>query len=114
MHNRKMAIGWTPFAIMHHLQFVDKNATKEDIGRRYYNNGIGAMYHLYSHNGFQTNFSAYLRYLVYYVLAMLTAFTAGVHRKSYFYHRFFKGGLSFFNMWKDPSYREQVQRSDWF
>lgn len=41
-------IGWAPRAVMEHYQVVKKNATIEDIKRRYINNGICIPYNIYA------------------------------------------------------------------
>ena len=41
-------IGWAPGAIMHHYQVAKKNATVEDIKRRFMNNGICIPYNIYA------------------------------------------------------------------
>lgn len=48
IHKRNYLIGWTPHGVMQHLQFVKKNATVSDLKRRYYNNGIGVPYRLFT------------------------------------------------------------------
>ncbi|MBK8551376.1 MAG: glycosyltransferase family 2 protein [Ignavibacteria bacterium] len=41
-------IGWAPKAVMEHYQIVKKNATTEDIKRRFMNNGICIPYNIYA------------------------------------------------------------------
>jgi glycosyltransferase involved in cell wall biosynthesis len=48
LKKRNMKIGWAPKALMHHCQMVDKNATIEDIKRRFMNNGICIPYNIYA------------------------------------------------------------------
>ncbi len=47
MHKKGYLLGWTPQSTMHHLQFVDKNATLKDMKRRFRNNGICETYILF-------------------------------------------------------------------
>src|ERR1035437_912278 len=35
LHQQKRLIGWTPYASMQHLQFVDRQGTVKDMGRRF-------------------------------------------------------------------------------
>lgn len=114
MHQQKMLIGWTPHAVMHHLQFVAKNGTVEDIGRRYYNNGVGEGFHSYVTSNYKPNFSVYLRYLTALALFPVASVVAICSRKFFFYKCYFKGVLAFHELWKNPKYREQVLRRDWF
>lgn len=44
MQDRGWKIVWAPDALVWHCQTVAKNATKEDLCRRYYNNGIVSAY----------------------------------------------------------------------
>jgi len=44
LKKNKLLIGWTPYAITYHLQFVEKNATIKDIERRFKNNGRAFAY----------------------------------------------------------------------
>lgn len=48
LKKRNLPIGWAPKAIMYHCQIVDKNATEEDIKRRFMNNGICIPYNIYA------------------------------------------------------------------
>ena len=57
LHNEKRLIGWTPFATMQHLQFVSKQGTERDMGRRFYNVGISTSYGVFRANGFKWNWA---------------------------------------------------------
>ncbi|MBS1517248.1 MAG: glycosyltransferase family 2 protein [Bacteroidetes bacterium] len=48
LYKKKYLIGWAPDALMYHYQIVSKNATIEDIKRRFYNNGICIPYNIYA------------------------------------------------------------------
>ena len=48
LKKRNLKIGWAPKALMYHCQIVDKNATIEDIKRRFMNNGICIPYNIYA------------------------------------------------------------------
>lgn len=56
LHKNKMLIGYTPFATMKHLQFVNIQGTEKDMGRRFYNVGISETYGLFRENNFKFNF----------------------------------------------------------
>ncbi|GBG57994.1 glycosyl transferase [Sporomusaceae bacterium FL31] len=47
LHEAKCPIGWSSKALMEHYQIVKKNATKQDIKRRFINNGVGIPYRIY-------------------------------------------------------------------
>lgn len=57
LHKKQMLIGYTPFATMKHLQFVDKQGTEKDMGRRFYNVGISETYGFFRENNFKFNAS---------------------------------------------------------
>ena len=48
LKKRGCLIGWAPKAIMEHYQIAKKNATVEDIKRRFINNGICIPYNIYA------------------------------------------------------------------
>lgn len=48
LKKRKCVIGWAPKALMEHYQIAKKNATVEDIKRRFMNNGICIPYNIYA------------------------------------------------------------------
>ncbi len=48
LRKKNMKIGWSPKAVMYHCQIVDRNATLQDIERRFRNNGICIPYNIYA------------------------------------------------------------------
>jgi cellulose synthase/poly-beta-1,6-N-acetylglucosamine synthase-like glycosyltransferase len=48
LKKRGCLIGWAPKAVMEHYQIAKKNATLEDIKRRFMNNGICIPYNIYA------------------------------------------------------------------
>jgi glycosyltransferase involved in cell wall biosynthesis len=55
LHKAGKLIGWTPFATMQHLQFVDRQGTERDMGRRFFNTGISNAYGVFRENNFRFN-----------------------------------------------------------
>lgn len=55
LHKTHKLIGWTPFAVMRHMQFVNKQGTIDDLGRRFLNTGISNAYGLFYENNFKFN-----------------------------------------------------------
>jgi len=49
MHLNKYKIAWAPSALVHHLQYVEKNATLNDLKRRFANNGVCSAYDYYKY-----------------------------------------------------------------
>lgn len=63
LHRKKMLIGYTPFATMQHLQFIDKQGTEKDMGRRFYNVGISEAYGVFRENNFKFSSSVF-KYII--------------------------------------------------
>ena len=100
LHQQKRLIGWTPYASMQHLQFVDKQGTEKDMGRRFYNVGISSSYGLFRNNDFKWNVQT-LKYIYNSVLHLLKKqveflIFAKDKRKTYFSIMQRKGELVFF------------------
>jgi glucosyl-dolichyl phosphate glucuronosyltransferase len=100
LHHQKRLIGWTPYASMQHLQFVDRQGTVKDMGRRFYNVGISASYGLFRNNDFKWNVQAF-KYIYNSILHLLKKqveflIFAKDKRKTYFSMLQRKGELAFF------------------
>jgi len=63
LHKAGKLIGWTPFATMQHLQFVAKQGTERDMGRRFFNTGISNAYGVFRENKFRFN-GKVLKYII--------------------------------------------------
>ena len=100
LQQQKRLIGWTPYATMQHLQFVDRQGTVKDMGRRFYNVGISSSYGLFRNNDFKWNVQT-LKYISNSVLHLLKKqleflIFAKDKRKTYFSMMQRKGELAFF------------------
>ena len=100
LQQQKRLIGWTPYATMQHLQFVDRQGTVKDMGRRFYNVGISSSYGLFRNNDFKWNVQT-LKYIYNSVLHLLKKqleflIFAKDKRKTYFSMMQRKGELAFF------------------
>lgn len=98
LHKNKMLIGYTPFATMQHLQFVEKQGTEKDMGRRFYNVGISESYGIFRENNFRfTNsvlkhiFNSFIFGTKKHIEKILTK-----KRKVYFSLMKYRGELNFF------------------
>jgi glycosyltransferase involved in cell wall biosynthesis len=100
LHQQKRLIGWTPYAIMQHLQFASKQGTVKDMGRRFYNVGISSSYGLFRINNFKWNVPVfkYIFNSILYLLKKHVEFLifAKDKRKTYFSMMQRKGELAFF------------------
>jgi glycosyltransferase involved in cell wall biosynthesis len=100
LHKAGKLIGWTPFATMQHLQFVDRQGTERDMGRRFFNTGISNAYGVFRENNFRFN-GKVLKYIflaLVFVLkkqAELLIF-ANDKRKTFFSMMQCRGELQFF------------------
>jgi len=100
LHKAGNLIGWTPFAEMKHLQFVDKQGTVKDMGRRFYNTGISNAYGVFRENGFKFNLKVIKYILISFVFLIKkqleTVGLAQNKQNSYFSMMQRKGELAFF------------------
>jgi glycosyltransferase involved in cell wall biosynthesis len=111
LHKAEMLIGWTPFAIMDHLQFVNPYATVKDVGRRFYNVGIGKSYGVFRENNFRWNKNL----LEYFVLTCLLFCKKCVEyllhsskKETYFKYMERKGELAFFGNLKKKEIKKEI------
>lgn len=123
MHEAGCKIGWAPKAEMEHHQIVRKNATVEDIKRRYYNNGIGVPYRIYSIDKKGTTYTVlnticilpelfkwYLRF----IKAKLVNNEAD-KLYSIFNLAYYSSQIKYVTrMIKEKSFRNELLREDWF
>lgn len=103
LHNNNHLIGWTPFASMMHMQFVDKHGTMKGLGRRFYNTGIGDTYAAFRANDFKMNSLIWQQAamsLIFLCKKWLEFNLFGIQkRKAYFSLMQRKGELTFFGRW---------------
>ena len=100
LHKAGKLIGWTPFATMQHLQFVAKQGTEKDMGRRFLNTGISNAYGVFRENQFRFN-TKVIRYIFIALIFYLKKQTELIcfpkdKRKTYFSLMQRKGELQFF------------------
>lgn len=53
MHEAHKLIGWTPFAVMKHMQKVSKHGSEKGVALHFYNVGVGDSYALFRKNDFR-------------------------------------------------------------
>ncbi len=115
LHKDNRLIGWTPYAQMQHLQFVDKQGTVKDMGRRFYNVGISSSYGLFRENCFKVNMSV-LKNILNSALHLLKKqvellIFAKDKRKTYFSMMQRKGELVFFWNLRRNAIRREIKTS---
>ncbi len=114
LHEAGKLIGWTPFAVMKHLQFVDQHGTIKDMGRRFYNIGISDTYTFYRKHGFRINVPLLfyiLKSIIFFVKKSLEYIFTG-KTKSYFSMMQKKGELAFFLNMRHKIIRNEVSKKD--
>ncbi|MDZ4712047.1 MAG: glycosyltransferase family A protein [bacterium] len=115
-------IGWTPFAVMEHYQVAKKNATKDDIKRRFMNNGICIPYNIFAVD--KKGNKALLRNMLYSVKQTMIwsyknfKFKLKRDRKNEYYssfrRAFYKAQINYtLNIFFDKKFREAITKEDW-
>lgn len=116
MWEGKKKIAWTPFAIMQHMQQVDKHGTEKGIALHFYNIGIGDAYALFRKNEFSITWqiAKYFawscalyakKWLQFYLLRKKD-------RKIYFSLRQRAGQLAFFKNLCNKQLRSEICKKD--
>jgi len=113
LHNNKHLIGWTPYAQMQHMQFVDKQGTVKDMGRRFYNVGISTSYGKYRAEHFKWNFSvtkSVIKSMLFFVKKLIEYYLfRKKERKVFFSLMQRKGELAFFVQLSSNEVRESLK-----
>jgi hypothetical protein len=112
LHKAGKLIGWTPKAEMQHLQFVAKQGTEQDMGRRFFNTGISNAYGVFRENKFRFN-SKVLKYMLLALVFVLKKqaelfIFAKDKRKTRFSLMQRKGELNFFLNLRKKEIREAI------
>jgi glycosyltransferase involved in cell wall biosynthesis len=114
LHKNGFLIAWTPHAIMKHIQFTEKNATRKDIGRRFYNDGISTSYGLFSKYDFKLNaitiFNLFRKTLFLFIIFPFSFFI----RRVRFLKDFTKGEIYFYILFLNKEYRDKLKTNNWF
>lgn len=112
----KFLIGYTPYAVMQHMQHVDKHGSVQGIARHFYNNGIAESYARYRDEGFRIN-GKVICHLVKESGILIKQWVKSriLHRKNkhaYFTMRFHTGCIHFFTLLLNPGLRREIQVKD--
>jgi len=109
-------IGYTPFAVMQHLQFVETHGTVRDMGRRFYNVGIGNSYALFRKNNFHFS-PKVIKYLIVSLIFLIKKWIetnlSKNNRKKYFSYMQKKGELRFFFYLLDRKLRKEITATNY-
>ncbi len=98
LHKNHSIIGYTPFAVMQHIQFVDKQGNQKDMGRRFYNVGVSNAYGFFREHQFHFSFKVtkYILHTLGFLIKKYVEFVLTKKRKPYFSMMQKKGELKFF------------------
>ncbi len=98
LHKNCSIIGYTPFAVMQHIQFVGKQGNQKDMGRRFYNVGVSNAYGFFREHQFHFSFKV-IKYMLNSLIFLIKKYVEYVltnKRKLYFSMMQKKGELKFF------------------
>lgn len=114
LHEADKLIGWTPYAEMKHLQFVDKQGTVKDMGRRFYNTGISNTYGFFRKQGFRLTWSVmfYILLSLLFFLKKQMEYSFSGSLKNYFSLMQKKGELAFWMNLRHKAIRTEVKKID--
>lgn len=116
-------IGWAPKALMEHYQIAKKNATVEDIRRRFMNNGICIPYNIYAID--KEGKLALVRNMLYSAKQSLRwtlkkakyAIKGDIKNKKYaiFRKAFYSAQIGYtLKIFFDKQFRSTITKGDWF
>ena len=115
LHAEKAIIGWTPNAIMKHMQQVAKHGSKKGIALHCYNDGIADSYGRYREQQFRMN-STMWRFLLAQILVVVKQWIAHVTHpkdlKRYFTLQQHKGNVRFFGLLLKPELRKEIRKEN--
>lgn len=115
LHTEKAIIGWTPKAIMKHMQLVAKHGSKRGIALHCYNNGIADSYAIYRQQHFRMNSTMWKLLLVQTMIVVKQSMSHVLHPKDlkrYFSLQQHKGNVRFFGLLMKPELRREIRRYD--
>lgn len=123
IHKAGMLIGWNPKALMEHYQVVKKNATIQDIKRRFINNGRSVPYRIYvvDKKGFQgllLNLPWVFLKIIYWQINKVLYFLCRRDQKylaAIFETSYYCCQIPYtFKLLFNKNFRELIQQSNWF
>lgn len=115
LHAKKAVIGWTPNAIMKHMQLVSKHGSKKGIALHCYNDGIADSYGRYRKQQFKMN-SVMWKFLCIQIVIVLKRWFLHVinptNLKYYFPLMHHKGSVRFFWLLMKPYLRKEIRKEN--
>lgn len=116
MWKARKLIGWTPFAVMQHMQQVDKHGTEKGIALHFYNTGVGDAYAIFRKNDFRIT----RQVMKYYFMSVALFAKKWIQyyllnkkdRKVYFSLQQRRGQLEFFKNLCNKELRKEICKRD--
>lgn len=115
LHAEKAIIGWTPNAIMKHMQLVVKHGSKSGIALHYYNNGIADSYARYRMQGFKMTGVMWKYFFRQVGVLIKKSMEYALHNKElkrYFSFKKIQGNVRFFGLLLHPSLRIEIRKEN--
>ena len=115
LHAENAVIGWTPKAIMQHMQLVAKHGSKRGMALHFYNNGIADSYAKYRAQGFRMNGKIW-KFLLVQIGVLCKKWMQHVlqpnNLKTYFSHKQHLGNVRFFVLLLKPELRKEIRKEN--
>lgn len=115
LHAEKAIVGWTPNAIMKHMQLVAKHGSKKGIALHCYNNGIADSYATYRQQHFRMNSTMWKLLLAQMMIVVKQSMSHVLHPKDlkrYFSLQQHKGNVRFFGLLMKPELRREIRKEN--
>lgn len=115
LHAEKALIGWTPKAIMKHMQLVAKHGSKRGIALHCYNDGIADSYGKYRGQKFTMDGAMWKFLFVQMMIVVKQWLSHFVHPndlKRYFSLQQHKGNVRFFELLLKPALRREIRKEN--
>jgi len=116
LHKNKYLIGYTPYALVQHMQSVAVHGSVKDLGRRFYNVGISSSYAIFRKNNFHFSYEI-AKYLLKSGIFLIKKWVEmnlwKDDRKKYFSYMQRKGELRFFFYLFDESLKKEILSTDY-
>lgn len=115
LHAEKALIGWSPNAIMKHMQMVAKHGSKKGIALHCYNDGIAETYGKFREQQFKMN-GTMRKFLMLQIIVVIGKCVEYIihprDMKRYFTLQQHKGNVRFFGLLLHPKLRNEIRKEN--
>ena len=115
LHAEKALIGWSPNAIMKHMQMVAKHGSKKGIALHCYNDGIAETYGKFREQQFKMNGTMRKFLMLQIIVVIGKCVEYRIHprdMKRYFTLQQHKGNVRFFGLLLHPKLRNEIRKEN--